>query len=527
MPEEATDLRLVPAALVAWVCAAAAVAWGWRPALVAAGVLAAAAALAGTVGRRRYRRAPGFRRGRGARGAGSWTACVLLAAGAGAVVLASASAQIALRELGPLAHLVDEQAVVEVTGTVRSEVVPAPAAWAGQSELEAAERGEPVSRYRTVLAVEEVSGRGVTGGAAADLRVEGGGAWRGIPYGARVRVTGRLGPAEPGRSEVGMLTSNDGVLLVERPGPVDRAVAAVREGLLRATAGLPRDARGLVPGAAVGDTTRVPADLADAMRAVGLTHLTAVSGGHFAVLSLAVLTLTSVLRAPRWARAAATAIASAGFVILVHPEPSVVRAAVMGAVGVWGIVAGRPARAAPALCAAVIVLVMVDPWLSLALGFVLSVVATAAIVLLAPSLARAFGYLPRWLALGAAVSLAAQVACAPVTLLLQPTVSLYAVPANLLVAPAVMPATLLGLASALTAPWVPGLATYLAQGAAGATWWISTVARRGAALPGATIPWPPGVAGIVGLAALEALGVLALLHGPAVVRMCRSRSPAP
>ncbi|WP_284294087.1 hypothetical protein [Luteimicrobium album] len=38
-------------------------------------------------------------------------------------------------------------------------------------------------------------------------------------------------------------------------------------------------ARALVPGVAVGDVTRLPDDLDTAMRTVGLTHVTAVSGG--------------------------------------------------------------------------------------------------------------------------------------------------------------------------------------------------------------------------------------------------------
>ncbi len=62
------------------------------------------------------------------------------------------------------------------------------------------------------------------------------------------------------------------------------------------------------------------------------------------------------------------------FVFIARPEPSLLRAAVMGIVGVIGLAAGRRGRAAPALCAAVVVLVLVDPWLARSYGFALSVV---------------------------------------------------------------------------------------------------------------------------------------------------------
>ena len=47
---------------------------------------------------------------------------------------------------------------------------------------------------------------------------------------------------------------------------------------------LPGDARGLLPGLVIGDTSALHRDLDEAMRATGMTHLTAVSGSNVAVV---------------------------------------------------------------------------------------------------------------------------------------------------------------------------------------------------------------------------------------------------
>ena len=437
MPEAraVTDLRLVPAALASWAACAVAVGLDARGAGLLAVLLVVAAIGALRLARPRARAA---------------VALVLISALA---VLASCAAQLYLRDAGPLTELASERAAVEVTGVVRAEVVPAPTPWS---------QAGPTQRYRTVVSVEQVTGRGRTGEAAAAVMVLGGRQWHDVPYGSRVRTSGRLNPADRGEELRGVLISWGPVEIVDHPGPVDRYVTRLRTALLQASDGLSPDARGLVPGAAIGDTSRVPTDLDQAMRDVSLTHVTAVSGGHFAVLAVTVLGLTALLRLPRPVRAAATGLVMAGFVLLVHPEPSVVRAASMGGLMVVGLLAGRPSRAVPALAASVVLLLILDPWLARSVGFVLSVLATGAILLLAPALASTFERLvPRWIALVVAVPVAAQAVCAPVVLLLDPAVSTYAVPANLLAAPALVPATLLGVGATLAAPWWPGLAGLL------------------------------------------------------------------
>ena len=140
----------------------------------------------------------------------------------------------------------------------------------------------------------------------------------------------------------------------------------------------------------------------------------------------------------------------AGFVLLARTEPSVLRAAVMGAVGLVAMGANGRQRGSRALGVAVVVLLLVDPPLATSMGFALSVLATAGILLLAPGWRDALcRWLPRWLAEAVAVPAAAQLACTPLVAAISGQVSLVAVAANLVVAPAVGPATVLGLGGGL------------------------------------------------------------------------------
>jgi competence protein ComEC len=433
-------------------------------------------------------------------------------------VLLSLAAHEHVRSSGILADLVARGATVELTGTVASEAAevtanPAtPVASGG-----AAEPGAPIaqaSRYRFVVDVTAVTGRGLTGRAAAPVLVIADGEVATAPvFGSTVRLKGKLAESERGQRVVGLLIASRAPDVLLPPGPVDATTARVRRALADAADGLVADQRGLVPAIAVGDTSRVPADLANAMKTAGLTHVMAVSGAHIAIIGACVLGITAAVRASRWARAVVLVPVMVGFVLLVHPGASVLRAAGMGAVAVVGLVIGRPARAVPALGGTVVVLLILDPWLARDFGFVLSVLATGGLVLLtAPLTRRLERVLPRACAYALAVPAAAQLACAPVIVLLTPAVSMVAIPANLVAAPGVAPATVLGVLAALVAPWWPAAAVLLARLAGLPCEWIALVSRAAAGLPGASLAWPAGTQGALLLACLTVGTLVAVLR---------------
>ncbi|GAC1325741.1 MAG: hypothetical protein NVSMB13_09400 [Mycobacteriales bacterium] len=222
------------------------------------------------------------------------------------------------------------------------------------------------------------------------------------------------------------------------------------------------------------------------------------------MLSVSLLVARRLRAGPRLAPVLA-ALALVGFVILARPDPSVLRAAVMGAVGVAAVISGRQRAALPTLCAAVLLLLFLDPGLARSPGFALSVLATGGLLVLAPGwrdrLAR---HLPRPVAEAIAIPAAAQLACGPVIAVISAQVSLVSVPANLLAAPAVAPATVLGVLAALAAVvWMP-LGRLLAWLSSFPTGWLVVVARRGARVPAGAFAWPSGLSGGLPLAAVSA-----------------------
>jgi competence protein ComEC len=479
-----------------------------------------------------------------------------LALGAVAVLLLATGTQVRAREAGDIRGLAEERARVRLVGTVRS--TPQPPGGGGGSGggvrfllavdsvvdvgagrgaerttgRDAGQEAEQEAEQEPGQEARRAGGPGATATRAA-VEVYAPATASDLAYGTRVAVEARLSPVPDAARRAMARARADGDPNVRAPPPtVLRVADGVRTGLVATAATVPGDAGRLLPAVAVGDTRGV-GDLDDAMRVSGLAHITAVSGAHFSILGAVVLAVVTRCGVPRRWRWLPLVVALGGFVAVVQPGSSVVRAAVMGAVGVLGIVAGRPARSVPALACAVIVLLVVDPWLARDVGFVLSVVATAGIALLAGPLARrwsATAGAPRTraprrtgadelpavhpVATAFAVPVAAQAVCGPVLLVLTPAVPAYAVLANAVAAPAVAPATVGGLLAAVLGPWWPAGATWCAQGAGAACWWIAAVARTATGLPGAQVAWADGALGQV---------LLACACGAALVLVLRCR----
>ena len=434
---------------------------------------------------------------------GTLSASLLVCALCAATVLAVSAAHLWSRQRDPLTMAVASGQPVTLIGTVSQE-----------PRVSATSRSTLVI---TALDVEQVAG------CASRLRatVLADKQWLSLSMGTRVQVRTRLRPTDPGRAETAIIPKRAGLKVLSPPTGVLGAVTGIRSGLARAvgaqgaagageeTGFWPPGARVLVPGVALGDDHALPAQVREDMRTVSMTHLTAVSGQHVAiVLGLGLAALGMLPR--RW-RALLGAVLLTALVILVRPSGSVLRAATMGAVMLLGIVAGRRAASVPALCAGAIVLLLIDPWQSRDYGFALSVVATAGIVIGSKPVAVHLSHrLPRWLAAAVTLPLMAQAACGPLLILLQPSVGAWSVPANLLSEPAAVVATISGLLAALIFPAWPAAATVIAWPALAACSWMVWIAGFFAHLPGATLPWPDGLTGALALGVCE-LGVLLLV----------------
>ncbi|MBF4163324.1 ComEC/Rec2 family competence protein [Nocardioides acrostichi] len=400
----------------------------------------------------------------------------------------------------PVHDLADEHAHVQVVGTVTSDPRPVTGMFS-----------ESVSMR---LRVEQVDGRGVTWRLASPVLVIGDPAWGDVPIGTRVRAEGRLTPARDDDLS-GVLLGAPAPEVVTEPDVWWRASGAVRASLRESVAHRPEPERILVPALVSGDDAGLDEGVADDFRATGLTHLLAVSGTNLT------LVVGFLLLAARWLGVRGRwlllvgALGICGFVLLARTEPSVLRAATMGAVGLVALSRDGPRRSGGALGVAVLVLLLLDPRLATSVGFALSVLATAGIVWLAPPWRDALvRWMPRWAAEALAVPIAAQLACTPVVAAISGQVSLAAVMANLAAAPVVAPATVLGLLGGLVGLVLPPVGRALGWLASWCVTWIVAVAEHGAALPTAAIGWGTGPWALL---LLTVLTVAAALLGPRVV----------
>lgn len=484
--KEPLDLRLVLPALAAWV-----VAWQGRllpPAWLAVGgllaVLLALALLARSSGGRTV------------------VAAATLGCAAAAALVTALHGQ--ARGSGPLVTAAAQGSAVTVEAVVRDD------------PRQVAARRDVLAVRQSVVARVEVR-RLEASGRAWSLRqpvlvISQDTAWLGLLPSQRVRVEGLLRPAARGDDVAALLTTRGTPVLVGEASLVQRAAGRLRQGLRDAVSRLPDAERGLLPGLVDGDTSRLDDDLREDFRATGLTHLTAVSGTNVAVVLAFALLVCGWLRVPLRARPYAAGLALLGFVVLARPSPSVLRAATMGSIALLALATGARRQAMPALCAAVVVLVLVSPDLAAHPGFALSVLATGGLLVLAPVWRDRWARrLPRWAAEALAVPAAAQVACTPVLVGVFGQLGLLAVPANVLAVPAVAPATVLGVVAALLAPVFLPLAQLVAWVAWLPTHWLVLVARTGARQPGADLHVPSGWGGVL-------LVLLALLLGARALR---------
>jgi competence protein ComEC len=256
----------------------------------------------------------------------------------------------------------------------------------------------------------------------------------------------------------------------------------------RALGSLAPERAGLLVGMALGDTSLLPAELERDFRAAGLTHLMAVSGANLAVVLAAGLWLARVAGAGRPTLATVGMALVLLLVVVTRWEPSVLRAGVMAGLVLFGVATGRGPGGRRALCLAVVVLLLADPGLAGALGFQLSVAATAGVLWLGPLAAGALpDRLPERARKAVGMTLGAQATAVPAIALALGPVSLAGLPANLLGLPLAGGPMLLGVVAAATAPVAPGVATLACRLADPFLVGLVAVARWAAGLPGGTV----------------------------------------
>jgi len=294
--------------------------------------------------------------------------------------------------------------------------------------------------------------------------------------GQKIRLQASAVASKEGRVAALLIGKGDIVALTEASRWA-KGLDAIRDGL-RSASGT-GDSGALIPGMVLGDTSLQSQSFKNEMRRSGLTHLVAVSGANFAIVSTFILYLMQFLIRRIPLRLAVTVLFLIAFISLVRPSPSVLRAAAMAAVLLLAQGTHRGKDSLPALGFAIGAVIVADPWQVRDPGFALSVLATAGLLLLAPRLIESFSNkIPRPLAIVIAIPLSATLFCTPVIVAISGQISPMSILANVLAAPAVAPVTIAGFVAGLIspiAPWISGALIWMVKPLAAWVAWIASV----------------------------------------------------
>lgn len=477
------DIRLVPAAATCWAVTAAAIMW--RIGVGAAVVCAAVAVCAAGVHWRARRRDDTLRT--------ATSTIVLAAAVVGAGFAVAAAVRVNAVEHHPLSAMYGRAVVVTVTASEQPRTLNDGRRLMFRAAL--TRIGDDAASGRVTVFAPARGFAELTAGRPVSFRA----------------IVGR-----PKRHDLTVAVLNaTGAPTLGEASTLQRAAASVRRRFVDASREqLPADQAAALPALVLGDESALTPETVAEFRVAGLSHLTAVSGANVTIVCGAVL-LAARFVGPRVAVVLA-ALALTGFVIVVQPSASVLRAAVMGAIALLAVLTHRRRQAIPALAAAVIVLMVVAPQMAVDLGFALSVAATAALIVVAPGWSRrlvARGW-PKPIADALCVAAAAQLVTAPLIAGFSGRVSVVSIAANIAVAAVIPPITVAGTAAATVASVWPGGAHLLIRFTGPEVWWLLSVADWAAGVPGASVTVPshlPGVV-LVGVAGVGSVLLWRYLH---------------
>jgi competence protein ComEC len=226
--------------------------------------------------------------------------------------------------------------------------------------------------------------------------------------------------------------------------------------------GMPVREAALARGFVLGEDEGVDPGTSEDFRRAGLSHLLAVSGQNVALLALLAMPLLAALGMPMRTRLLWVLGLIVLYVPLAGAGPSIQRAGIMSGLSVLATLAGRRTSRFYALVFAAVVLVLIEPRIAADVGWQLSFAAVLGILLLAAPVRAVIvartgsrGW-HRALAEGAAMTIGATLATAPLIAFHFEAVSTTTLVANLLALPAVAPAMWLGMLTAVVGQ-VPGV----------------------------------------------------------------------
>jgi len=206
----------------------------------------------------------------------------------------------------------------------------------------------------------------------------------------------------------------------------------------------PGEAAGLVQGVLLGEEEALSAERQQQFRDTGTFHILAVSGFNVALVVAAFFFILRLLKYGKKFSAATSIFFVIIFCFITGCSPSVVRATLICVFALTAVLLERDADIVNLLALSALLMLFIDPNTLFDIGFQLSYISTLGLILLASKIQKYIGFLPTWLGGALAVTLAAQLFVAPVTVYYFNYFSTLTLPANLCLAPFVWFSTVAG-----------------------------------------------------------------------------------
>lgn len=276
---------------------------------------------------------------------------------------------------------------------------------------------------------------------------------------------------------------------------------------------LPEPEASFAAGLLTGSRRGLPAHVTESFKACGITHIVAISGTNITIVLTVIFALLFWLPL-RW-RFLPAAVAIVAFTILVGASASVVRAAIMGILGLLALTLGRRSDARLAILWTLFAMLLWNPrslWYDA--GFQLSFAAVIGLMELT-SLVRPFlTRIPKMLGLHDALeaTICAQLTAVPVGLFVFGTFSVVSPLANILTVPLIPLAMLLTAIAAAVSPLSLILGRLVALSAWSVLHWIILVAQSLATLPYASLQFERVSVLLIVMYYAALIGVVILHH---------------
>jgi competence protein ComEC len=328
----------------------------------------------------------------------------------------------------------------------------------------------------------------------------------------------RLALARRGMTLVGSVKSGT-LIEIESPGAWREERAADLRAHVRTALAVhvrPRDptAAAIATAILIGDRAGLDPALEKRLQIAGTYHVIAISGGNIAVLTVLLLGLARLLRVPVWLGGPLVAVLLVLHAGLVGAGASVARATTMAVIYLGLRALDQSAWSLNALASAVVVLVVARPLAVVDPGLVLSVGATAAIIVLA---GRSGGHLQgsawRRIAFGVVLaSLATELVLLPVSATVFNRVTVAGLLLNLAAVPLMAAVQVAASLTVLAHAFAPGAASILGLVTAWAAGGLAASASLVEWLPWLALRMPAPAAWVAASYLLGLAGVVAASH---------------